>query len=120
MRFLLDQNLSPKTTSFLKELGHDVLDTRVLGLEKASDQILLQIALEQNRILITFDLDFGHLPKLPTKDFPGLIIFRTRSFKSQIINHLLENLMRHHPPEEIRNKLFVISESQIRIRSVHS
>jgi predicted nuclease of predicted toxin-antitoxin system len=38
MKFLLDQNISPKTTSYLRTLGHDAIDTRMLKLGEASDE----------------------------------------------------------------------------------
>ncbi len=36
MRFLLDQNLRVQTKRFLQQLGHDVIDTRDLELERAT------------------------------------------------------------------------------------
>ncbi|MDI6795237.1 MAG: DUF5615 family PIN-like protein, partial [bacterium] len=59
MKFLLDQNISPRTTEFLQDLGYDVLDTRTLNLEKATDDKLWEIASKEGRIFVTFDLDRG-------------------------------------------------------------
>jgi predicted nuclease of predicted toxin-antitoxin system len=38
VKLLADQNIRVQTVEFLRQLGHDVVDTRELGLQKASDQ----------------------------------------------------------------------------------
>ena len=52
MRFLLDQNVSPKVTASLRSLGHDAVDTRDLSLQRARDTTLWQRAGAEGRMLI--------------------------------------------------------------------
>lgn len=61
MRFLLDQDVYAATSRFLRRLGHDVACAAEIGLSQASDQQLLELAQEQDRILMTRDRDFGTL-----------------------------------------------------------
>ena len=61
MRFLLDQNVSPKVTASLRSLGHDAVDTRDLGLQRARDTTLWQRAGAEGRMLISFDRGFSDL-----------------------------------------------------------
>lgn len=117
MKFLLDQNISPKTTIFLRALGHDAVDTRDLGLTEADDATLWDIALGQGRILISFDLDSADARAYPRRYDPGIIVFRTRSTTSKTLNTLLTNLFESYTQEEIEGKLIIVTESQIRIRS---
>lgn len=44
MKFLLDQNLSPLTTDFLRALGYDVVDIRELDLYGAPDERIAEEA----------------------------------------------------------------------------
>ncbi|HEX29606.1 TPA: hypothetical protein ENG04_05945 [Candidatus Poribacteria bacterium] len=116
MKFLLDQNISPKTTQFLRSLGYDVLDTRELQLEKASDRTLWEIACEQHRIFVTFDKGFSDIRDYSTGYGAGVIIFRTRSATSKTINRLLSQLLANYSPEQIKGNLIIITENRIRIR----
>ena len=61
MKFLLDQDVYGITARFLQELGHDVVPVAQIGLSRAKDEELLQVAQEQERILVTRDRDFGNL-----------------------------------------------------------
>lgn len=61
MRFLLDQDVYAKTIRFLEDTGHDLVQVSKLGLSRASDEVVLQTAQAQNRILITRDRDYGNL-----------------------------------------------------------
>jgi predicted nuclease of predicted toxin-antitoxin system len=61
MKFLLDQDVYANTGRFLSRLGHDVIPISQLGLSQATDEKLLQIAREQERILVTRDRDYGNL-----------------------------------------------------------
>ena len=61
MRFLLDMCASSRTlTEALVEDGHDVRSARD-GYSRASDEVLLALAHEEQRVLVTKDKDFGEL-----------------------------------------------------------
>jgi predicted nuclease of predicted toxin-antitoxin system len=47
MRFLANAGVSPKTVDFLKQLGHEAVHVRTLGLERASDRLLIDRAIAQ-------------------------------------------------------------------------
>lgn len=76
MRFLLDQNLRVQTKRFLQQLGHDVIDTRDLELERATDQEIMDVARSQNRIVITYNSDFADIRDFPPGSHPGVIRLR--------------------------------------------
>ncbi len=57
MRFLADAGVSPKTVDFLKQLGHEAVHVRTLGLERAADSDLVARAREDSRVVVTFDLE---------------------------------------------------------------
>lgn len=77
MRFLADENIPLATVSVLRQQGHDVvwIHTDAPG---SSDQEILVRAQAEERIILTFDKDFGELAfryGLPAKS--GIILFRT-------------------------------------------
>jgi predicted nuclease of predicted toxin-antitoxin system len=55
MKFLLDQDIYAVTARFLADAGYDIILAAEIGLSQASDEEILRIAQEQNRILITRD-----------------------------------------------------------------
>ena len=59
MRFLADAGVSPKTVDFLKQLGHEAVHVRTLGLTRAADAELVTRARTESSVVVTFDLDFG-------------------------------------------------------------
>lgn len=61
MRFLLDNNLSPRLAVLLRAAGHEVAHVRDLGLAAAVDDVVLERARAEGRVLISADTDFGTL-----------------------------------------------------------
>lgn len=78
MKFLIDQNRSPRLAELLRGDGHDAVHTLELGLERASDEELLALAATQERIIVSGDTDFGALLALRDRLSPSLVLFRSR------------------------------------------
>jgi predicted nuclease of predicted toxin-antitoxin system len=76
MRFLADAGVSPKTVEFLKQLGHEAVHVRTLGLQRAPDLEIVNRARETSSVVVPFDLDFGEVLSLGVLDQPSVIIFR--------------------------------------------
>lgn len=79
MRFLIDQNRSPRLAALLRDHGHDAAHTIELGLERAQDIDLLLLAEREDRIIVSADTDFGTLLALSGDTRPSIILFRSRS-----------------------------------------
>ena len=76
MRILANENFPADAVSALRDYGHDVAWTRTDS-PGISDPEVLDRAQREDRILITFDKDFGELAyrlKLPALN--GIILFR--------------------------------------------
>lgn len=117
MRFLLDQNRSPRLAELLREAGHDAVHTLELGLERASDEVLLALADRERRVVVTGDTDFGALLALTRNSSPSVILFRARrmpdagSQGSVMLEHL-DNLA-----EDLdAGAVVVITDDRIRVR----
>lgn len=65
MRFLVDQNLAPVVDEGLVAAGHDAVHTETLGLARADDEVVLQRAQADDRVVVSADTDFGDLLVLP-------------------------------------------------------
>ena len=58
MKFLVDRCVGKRLTDWLRQQGHDVLESSKLGPDPG-DRVLLEIAAKEKRVLITIDTDFG-------------------------------------------------------------
>ncbi len=70
MRFLVDQCLSVELAEALTDAGHDVTHLRNLGMRRAKDLEVLELAQAEDRVLLSADTDFGALLAAPTGQAP--------------------------------------------------
>lgn len=76
MRFLANENFPGDAVSALRQIGHDVAWVRS-DAPGARDEHILDWAMRDGRVLLTFDKDFGELAfqaELPARC--GIILFR--------------------------------------------
>ena len=76
MQFLADMNISPKTVEALRQYGWDIIRVSQFLSVNASDQEILEYARQEDRIVITQDLDFSMLLALGGYNRPSLITLR--------------------------------------------
>lgn len=85
MRLLANENFPAAAVDALREAGHDVVWIRTDD-PGSSDKQVLARAQEEQRILLTFDKDFGELAfreQLPASS--GIILFRISTPSAQYI-----------------------------------
>jgi predicted nuclease of predicted toxin-antitoxin system len=117
VRFLVDQNRSPRLAELLNEAGHDALHTLDLGLEQADDDAVLDRAKADHRMVVTGDTDFGALLALARSRSPSVILFRARNLprasdQAQIILRYLDDVA-----DDLGDgAVVVITDDRIRVR----
>jgi predicted nuclease of predicted toxin-antitoxin system len=79
MRFLLDENLSPRLADLLRSAGHDVDHVCDIGLTGADDRSVMATAASDDRVLVSADTDFGALLALSGARRPSLLLMRRAS-----------------------------------------
>jgi predicted nuclease of predicted toxin-antitoxin system len=79
MKFLLDQNISPKVATPLRTAGHDVSVAREVGLRSATDEVVMAAARSEGRVLVSADTDFGALLALTGATEPSFPLMRRAS-----------------------------------------
>lgn len=66
MRFLIDSMLPPSVCKFLDEFGHDATTPVKLGAHNLSDEVLVQLASADGRIIVTENAsDFAGVTECP-------------------------------------------------------
>jgi predicted nuclease of predicted toxin-antitoxin system len=113
LRFLADESCDYGVVRALRENGFDVLaisDTTTRSL----DRDLINLAYQENRILITEDKDFGWLVYVTKADSAGVILIR---FPGNVRSKLVEAITKLviEKGEELPGAFVVIQPGYIRI-----
>jgi predicted nuclease of predicted toxin-antitoxin system len=116
MRFLADAGVSPKTVDFLKQLGHDAVHVRTLGLARAADAELVARARTESSVVVTFDLDFGDILALGVLDKPSVIICRLADERADSVNRHLATVLAERLSELESGALILVEDARYRVR----
>lgn len=81
MRFLADMGISQTTVKWLKTEGHDAIHLRDERLQILEDSLIVIKARSEERIILTFDLDFAALMAVSNENFPSIVILRLKNQK---------------------------------------
>jgi len=100
MRFLADMGLSPSTVAPLRQAGHDAVHLRDEGLQRLSDELIFEKARQEDRVVLTFDLDFAEIVARTCASLPSVILFRLRTARPDQVTALLFRVL-----PEIENRL---------------
>ena len=113
-KLLADENIPAKAIDALRDAGCDVLSIREYA-PGVADEEVLRIAVVQDRILVTFDRDYGelifgqgHTPP------PGVFYFRTFPADSREVSDTVLSLLAD--PESIDGSMVIVSHQGIRRR----
>lgn len=116
MKFLADMGISPRSIEYLRDLGFDAVHLHALGLDRLTDAEILQLARNDERIVLTHDLDFGELVAASQSRLPSVIIFRLRRMQSGRVNQYLDLLLGRYENELREGAILSVTEGHIRVR----
>lgn len=119
MRFLIDQDVYGVTARFLESLGHDVVRVASIGLAKAADEELLNVAQQQGRILVTRDRDFGSLIFVRGLG-AGVLYLRILPTTVQAVHAALQVVLTSHSEQELQASFVVIEPGSYRVRRLQT
>jgi predicted nuclease of predicted toxin-antitoxin system len=117
MKFLLDQDVYALTERFLREIGYDVLTASDLGLSRAQDSDLLKLAVEQGRIFVTRDRDYGNLVFVYGVG-KGVIYLRVLPLDMDDVHAELKRVLETYSEDELAKSFVVVEKGRHRIRKV--
>lgn len=116
LRFLVDMNLQSKIVLNLQQQSWDILRvSQVLPMD-AEDSKILEFARQQNRVIITQDLDFSALLALGGYKKPSLITFRLSMPDSETITRKLLDIVPHIEDRLAEGCAVTIDDRSVRVR----
>ena len=114
LRFLADMGVSYRVAAWLRERNCDVVHLREQGLQRLPDQDIFKKAADENRIILTFDLDFGEIVALCRQTPVSVFIFRLHNTKTPFVIKRLEQILTADLPQP--PCIVLIEDSRYRIR----
>lgn len=116
MKFLADMGVSPDTVLWLRSLGYDAVHLHEQGLDRLPDAEVLSRARDEQRVLLTHDLDFGYLLAISRAQLPSVVIFRLDDMRPRSVNHYLERVLHQHKDELNAGAVVIVTEGRTRVR----
>ena len=119
MRFLIDNALPPRLADLLLGAGYDAVHVRDYGMQAAIDEEILARALEEDRIVVSADTDFGVILAAQAANRPSFILFRNPNLLGahDFLNILLPALPALEP-ELMNGCVAVFRYSRLRVRKL--
>jgi len=116
MKFLGDMGISPRTIALLREQGYDAIHLIEENLEKMTDQNILDKARQEERILLTVDLDFAQLLAISGDSLPSVILFRLGNVSREVVNRRLLAILNNYATELTNGLIISVTDVSIRLR----
>ena len=116
MKFLVDMALSPALADWLVQRGHDAVHASTIGLARAPDPEVMARARNEDRTIITADLDYPRLLALAGSEKPGLILFRGGTYRDSEMTERLAHALDLIPAVELSGSLVTVERWRIRKR----
>lgn len=117
-RLLCDQNIRIDTVDYLREQGLDVVSTRDLGFEETSEDLILAHAIADNRIVLTFNADFGDIRQFPPETHCGVIRLRIHPQDRETVHAALDRALALLTPAKMDKHIAVVEVTRIRLRGM--
>jgi len=116
MRFLADENFPGSAVGSLREAGHDIVWVAA-DAPSSSDRVVLARAVQEARVLLTFDKDFGELAwkrHLPARC--GVILFRCTMPAPDVVGAALAAMVAQR--DDWPGHFSVIEDGRVRMRAI--
>jgi len=115
MRLLADENIPLEAIRALRDAGHDVFSASESA-RGVSDDAHIARAIEEDRLILTFDLDFGQLAATASpKPAAGVLLLRLEPQNPEEVTTLLQALLAR--PEIVwRGHLSIVDRIHLRQR----
>jgi predicted nuclease of predicted toxin-antitoxin system len=117
LKLLLNANLSSQTAHFLREqFNFDVRCILEDNLGQLTDQAIADIAMQEKRVIITSDLDFGQIFHFNSSNQLGVIVLRISDQTIENVNGVLQKFFKSFDNlASLATTLIVIEDNRYRI-----
>lgn len=116
MRFLADMGVSTKVVEWLKAEGHDAKHLRDESLQRLPNGQIFFKAIQEKRVVLTFDLDFGEIAALSKRENVSVIVFRLHNTAAGNVISRLADILSHSAAALEKGAIILAEQSRYRVR----
>jgi predicted nuclease of predicted toxin-antitoxin system len=120
MKFLVDENLPSPIAPLIRELGHDAIDVREIGLRGAPDSAIAAYARANKLCLITADGDFANIRNYSPREFAGIIVLDLppRATTSMLLKLVRDFFSQSELIHDLSGRLAIVAFGRVRFREM--
>jgi predicted nuclease of predicted toxin-antitoxin system len=116
IQLLADMNISPKSVIDLENQGWNIVRVSELLVQNALDEEILELARQENRTVVTQDLDFSALLALGGHSRPSLITLRLTDTNPEFVTSRLLEVLPQVEEKLADGCVVIIQDVSVRIR----
>jgi len=120
VRFLADMGVSQAVVEFLRSISNDVVHLRDEGLQRLPNGEIFDKAANEDRIVLTFDLDFGEIIACSAGFKASVILFRLHNTRSAHVVERLRFVLEQSAAALAQGAIIVVEEGRHRVRRLPS
>jgi predicted nuclease of predicted toxin-antitoxin system len=118
MRFLADMGISQQVIEWLRTKGRDAVHLRDEGLQRLPNGEIFQKAAREQRIVLTFDLDFGEILAASAGQIVSVVLFRLRNTRATFVIQRLDDVLHQSSAELSQGAIVVVEDGRHRVRKL--
>jgi predicted nuclease of predicted toxin-antitoxin system len=116
VKFKIDENLPVDLAMVLRDAGYDATTVAEQGLGGSADPGIASVCRNEDRALVTLDLDFADIRAYPPNQYSGLIVLRLRKQDQPHVVRTVTRLIPIFSTEALHGRLWIVEEDRLRIR----
>jgi len=118
MKFLANMCMATRIVEWLRSMGHDVVHLREENLQRIADKEVFKKAVSENRILLTFDLDFSEIVALSEGEAVSIILFRLKNTRTPYVLKRLKHVLEESSKLLKKGSIIIVEDIRYRIRQL--
>ena len=115
MKFFADECFFIAAIKTLRDTGYQIDSILERNLSGLCDEKIIRLCIKENRILITFDNDFGNIFRFPIGSNPGIILIKIKPPSIENSTPPILSFLKMNEPEIFYKGLTIITKTKIRI-----
>jgi predicted nuclease of predicted toxin-antitoxin system len=115
-RLLLDQGLPRSAVALLAQAGWDAVHVGDIGMSRAADHEILQLARDEGRVCVTLDADFHSLLATGGQSDPCAIRIRQQGLDAAALAALLQQIWPGVQDALQAGAMVTITQRSVRVR----
>jgi predicted nuclease of predicted toxin-antitoxin system len=116
MRFLADMGVSKRVVEWLRASGHEAIHLHDEGLQKLANGEIFQKATREQRIVLTFDLDFGEIVAASGERSVSVILFRLGNTRADFVVQRLKAVLQQSSEVLAQGAVVLVEDGRHRVR----